>query len=161
MFPIVSWLLAIPVLGFLTGARSMTPIAVCCFFAFRHHLYLRDTWAAWAAHPVTVIVFALAAFGEYIGDTLPSCPNRTAIFPLLARVAFGGLVGALCATGLHGSAPEGIILGAISALVGTFATYRTRRYFAQTKGFPDLYVALTEDLVTLGLSILMLGIITG
>ncbi len=161
MFPMFAWILAIPVLGFLTGARSMTPIAVVCFFAWRHHLPLHDTWASWARHPVTVIVFAVLAFGEYIGDKLPSTPNRTALFPLLARIAFGGLVGALCATGLHGSAPEGIIFGACGALVGTFATYQIRRYFTQTQGHPDLYVALAEDVIVLAGSIFMLGIVTG
>ena len=161
MLPMFSWLLAIPVLGFLTGARSMTPIALVCFFAYRRHLWLHDTWAAWAYHPVTVIVFGVLAVGELVGDKLPMTPSRTSAFPLIARIAFGGLVGALCATGLHGSAPEGILFGAVSALAGTFVTYHIRKHLVEKSGFKDLYVALTEDVIVVGLSILMLGIVTG
>lgn len=161
MLPMFAWLLAIPVLGFLTGARSMTPIALVCFFAYRKHLWLHDTWAQWADHPVSVIVFGLLAVGELFGDKLPMTPNRTAIFPLVARIAFGGLVGALCATALQGSAPEGITFGAVSAFAGTFVTYHIRKHLVEQNGFKDLYVALTEDVVVIGVSVLMLGIVTG
>ena len=161
MFPMFSWLLAIPALGFLTGARSMTPIALVCFFAWRKHLWLHDTWAAWACHPASVIVFGLLAVGELIGDKLPKTPKRTDIFPLVARIGFGGLVGALCATGLQGPAIEGILLGAVSAVAGTYVTYNIRKHLVQQMGFKDLYVALVEDTVVIGLSVLMLGIITG
>ena len=161
MLPMFSWLLAIPVLGSFTGARSMTPIALCCFFAYRKHLWLHDTWAAWADHPVSVIVFAVLAVGELFGDKLPKTPNRTAIFPLVARICFGGLVGALCATGLHGSAPEGILFGAVGALAGTFVTFQIRKHLVEQSGFKDLYVALAEDAIVIFGSVLMLGIITG
>ena len=161
MLPMFSWLLAIPALGFFTGARSMTPIALVCFFAWRKHLWVHDTWAAWASHPVSVTVFGLLAVGELFGDKLPGTPNRTAVFPLVARIAFGGLVGALCATGLHGSAPEGIFFGAVSAFAGTFVTYHIRKHLVEQQGFEDMYVALAEDVVVVGGSVLMLGIITG
>ena len=161
MFPLFSWLIAIPVLGFLTGARSMTPIALVCFFAYRKHLWLHDTWAAWAYHPASVIVFGLLAVGELVGDKLPHTPNRTQVFPLVARIAFGGLVGALCATGLGDSAIEGIAFGAVAAFAGTFVTFHIRKYLVENRGFKDLYVAITEDIVVIGLSVLMLGIVTG
>ena len=161
MMPMFSWLIAIPVLGFLTGARSMTPIAILCFFAWRGHLNVVDTWANWARHPVSVIVFAALALGEFVGDKLPMTPNRTALFPLLARIAFGGLVGAMAATGLNGSAPEGIFLGAVSALVGTFVTYQIRNLLVCKQGFKDFNVAIVEDLVVVGVAVLMVGIVTG
>ena len=103
-YAMLAWLIAIPVLGAMTGLRSMTPIAVLCWFAYRGHLPLAGTWGQWAGRPVSVIVFAVLAVGELIGDKLPMTPNRTAAFPLFARICFGGLVGALASTGLHGSA---------------------------------------------------------
>ena len=160
MFPMFAWLLAIPTLGFLTGARSMAPMAVVCLFAYRKHLGLHDTWAAWAYHPVTVIVFTVLAVGELIVDKLPKTPNRTSAFALIARVCFGGLIGAICATGLQGSAPEGIFLGAIGALAGTFVTYQIRKLLVE-HGSKDLYVALVEDFLVIVLSFFMMGIITG
>jgi uncharacterized membrane protein len=157
----MSWLIAIPVLGFMTGCRSMSPMAILCFFAWRHHLWLGGTWGFWAMMPVTAIVFAVLAVGELIGDKLPMTPNRTAIFPLIARIAFGGLVGALAATGLHGPAPEGIFLGALSAFAGTFVGFHVRQWLVHEKGFPATVVALLEDFVVIGSSILAMGIITG
>ena len=159
--PILAWLIAIPVLGAMTGLRSMTPMAVLCFFAYRGDLDVSGTWAFWTAKPVTVLVFIVLALGEYIGDKLPMTPNRTAPFPLVARIAFGSLVGALAATGLHGSAVEGGFLGAISALAGTFLSFYLRRSMTKQRGLPDLPIALAEDLLALSLSFLAAGIVTG
>jgi uncharacterized membrane protein len=158
---ILAWLVAIPVLGFMTGARTMMPMAVCCYFAYRHHLWLVDTWAFWMMRPVTFYVFAALAVGEVIGDKLPQTPNRTAPMPLVARIAFGGLTGALAATFLQGEVVEGIFLGAGAALLGTFLTFHLRHRLTHQQGIRDLYVAIAEDCIVLGSSILALGIITG
>ena len=160
-YAMLAWLIAIPVLGAMTGLRSMTPIAVLCWFAYRGHLPLAGTWGQWAGRPVSVIVFAVLAVGELIGDKLPMTPNRTAVFPLVARVCFGGLVGALAATGLQGSAIEGIFLGAVSAVAGAFLGFNLRRDLVVKRVLPDLGVALVEDALAIGLSVLALGIVTG
>ena len=172
----LSWIFAIPLLGFLTGFRTLTPIAVLCWFAYAgqlglpaHHLPdsvihgtgVHGTWAFWAARPISAIIFSILAVGELIGDKLPMTPDRIAPFPLIARVCFGGLVGALAATGLHGSAIEGAFLGSISALAGAFVGFYCRRALTQEQGFPDLAVAIGEDVITISLSILAMGIITG
>ncbi len=159
--PILAWLIAIPVLGAMTGLRSMTPMAVLCFFAYRNNLDVSGTWAFWTAKPVTSIVFIVLALGEFIGDKLPMTPNRTALFPVIARIAFGCLVGALAATGLHGSAPEGGFLGGISAFAGTFVSFHLRRMLTKEKGFPDFPIALSEDALAVALSFLAVGIVTG
>ncbi len=158
---VLSWMVAIPLLGGLTGLRTMTPMALLCWFAYAGHMEIRHSWAFWAAQPVTVIVFAVLAVGELIGDKLPQTPNRTAPFPLLARIGFGGLVGAIAATSLHGAAIEGIILGAISALAGAFLGFHLRQHLVKNRQFKDLLVALVEDGLTIGLSVIALGIITG
>lgn len=160
MTPILAWLIGIPLLGALTGNRSMTPIAVLCWFAWAGHLGADSTWAFWASKPITVGVFTLFALGEYVGDKLPNTPNRTAIFPLLARIAFGGLCGALAATALHGSWIEGALLGAISAAVGTFLGFQLRQYLVKTRGYKDLPVAIAEDLATILLAVFAMGLVT-
>ena len=96
----LTWLIAIPLLGFVTGMRAMTAMAVLCWFAYRGDLSLDGTWAFWAAKLVTAIIFTVLALGELVVDKLPKTPNRTAPGPLLARVIFGGLVGAIVAAGL-------------------------------------------------------------
>ena len=91
----MSWLLAIPLLGFATGLRSLTPIAVLCWFGYLARLPVHYSWAHWSTTLVSVIVFTVLALGEYIGDKLPKTPARTAPFSLAVRVVFGGLVGAI------------------------------------------------------------------
>ena len=158
---VMSWLLAIPVLGVCTGLRSMTPMALICWYARLGYLPVRGTWAFWVAHPVSVGVFTALAVGEYIGDKLPKTPSRTAPFPLIARLCFGGLVGALVATGLRGSVLEGIILGVIGAVIGTFGGYHIRHHLTSVSGWSDVRVALIEDGLALVLAFFALGVATG
>jgi uncharacterized membrane protein len=160
MTPILAWLVGIPLLGALTGNRTMTPIAVVCWFAWAGHLGADQTWAFWAARPISAIIFTVLALGEFIGDKLPKTPNRTALFPLVGRIGFGGLCGALGATALTGSAIEGALLGGISAQAGTYLGYNLRKYLVKTAGWKDLYVALAEDVTTVALAVLAMGIIT-
>src|SRR5271168_5554507 len=142
---IMTWLIAIPLLGVVTGMRSMTAVAVLCWFAYRGDLSLDDTWASWAAKLVTAIIFTVLALGEYVGDKLPKTPNRTAPALLLARVVLGGLVGAIVAAGLNGSEVEGVILGVGGVLIGTFGGFLIRREIVLRLGCKDWPVALAED----------------
>src|SRR5215471_7303500 len=100
---ILTWLIAVPLLGLVSGMRSMTAMAVLCWFAYRGDLSLDGTWASWAGRLVTAIVFTVFALGELIADKLPKTPNRTALGPLLGRVVMGGLVVAIVTAGLNGS----------------------------------------------------------
>lgn len=157
----LAWIVAIPLLGGLTGLRTMTPMAILCWFSYAGHLAIHRSWPFWTAKLVTAVIFTVLAAGELIGDKLPSCPDRTSPGALGARVIFGGLVGAICATGLHGSALEGILLGSLSAIAGTFLGFHIRKHLVQVNGFKDLYVALVEDALAIGLSIIAMGIVTG
>jgi uncharacterized membrane protein len=157
----MSWMFAIPMLGFATGLRTMTPMAILCWFAYLHHLPIRHSWAFWAANLITAIVFSVMALGEYVGDKLPNTPNRISAFPLIARLCFGGLVGGIAATGLRGSLVEGVLLGAIGALAGSFIGYQLRTGLRNHFQCKDAPIAITEDVVAVVLSVLAMGIVTG
>jgi uncharacterized membrane protein len=158
---VMTWVLAIPLLGAMTGLRTMTPIALLCLFSYQGHLDVDGTWAAWTGMKVSVIIFCVLALGELVGDKLPMTPNRISAFPLAARVIFGGTVGALAATSVHGYETEGILLGAFSALVGAFLGFYVRRHLTESSGLPKFAVALAEDALAIGISVWALGIITG
>jgi uncharacterized membrane protein len=158
---IMTWLIAIPLLGVVTGMRTMTAMAALCWFAYRGDLPLDDTWAFWAGKLVTAIIFSVLALGEYFVDKLPKTPNRTAPPLLLARVLMGGLVGAIVASGLNGSEFEGIILGVGGALIGTFGGYLVRREIVLRLGSKDWPVALTEDASAILCAVLAMGVVTG
>jgi uncharacterized membrane protein len=156
----MTWLIAIPLLGLVTGLRTMTAMAVLCWFAYAGQLSVEDSWAGWSAKLLTAIIFTALAVGEYVGDKLPKTPNRTSPFPLIARLVFAGLVGAIVAAGLNGSGVEGVILCVLGALIGAFAGILIRREIVLKLRCKDWPVALVEDLSALLGAILAMGIIT-
>lgn len=158
---IMTWLIAIPLLGVVTGMRSMTAMAVLCWFAYRGDLPLDGTWASWAAKLLTAIIFTVLALAEYVADKLPKTPNRSAPGPLLMRVLMGGLVAAIVAAGLDGSGVEAVILGVGGALIGTFGGFLVRREIVMRLGCKDWPVGLVEDFSAIICAILAMGVVTG
>ena len=73
---ILTWLIAVPLLGLVTGMRSMTAMAVLCWFAYRGDLSLDGTWASWAGKLVTAIIFTVLALGEFVADKLPKAQTE-------------------------------------------------------------------------------------
>jgi uncharacterized membrane protein len=142
----------IGLLGIVTGMRTMTGIAVVCWMAYLGYLPVQGTWAFWTAKLASVIVFTLLALGEYVGDTLPRTPNRTSLFPALARLSFAILVGLVIATVLDEPLAGGVVLGAVGALIGTYGGYRARMFGARVVG-RDLPVALFESALAVGLAV--------
>jgi uncharacterized membrane protein len=140
-------------LGIATGMRTMTGIAVVCWAAYFGWLPVQGTWAFWTAKLVSVIVFTVFALGEYVVDTLPTTPSRTAPFPLTARLSFGILVCVVMATVLVQPKAGGVILGVLGALIGAYGGRRVRALGARLVG-RDLPVALVESGLALGLSVL-------
>jgi uncharacterized membrane protein len=142
------WLIG---LGIATGMRTMTPMAVVCWCAYLG-LLPQTGWSFWAGNLITVIVFTLLALGEYVGDTLPMTPNRTAPGPLAARIVFGGLTGALVAHATMPPVAGGVVFGVIGALIGAFGGIRIRLWVSRRVG-RDLPVALTESAIALALAL--------
>ncbi len=161
----MSWLVAIPLLGVANGMRTMTPIAVLCWYAYAGYLPVGGagggkTWAFWTAKLVTAIVFTVLALGEYAGDKLPKTPSRTSPGPLIARLLFGGLVAAIVAVALNGSGLEAVLLSEGGVLIGAFGGFHVRRALAERAG-KDWPVAVIEDLCAIGFSVFAMGIVTG
>ena|ERR1700722_8492477 len=158
---VMSWILAIPLLGAVTGLRSMMSMAVLCWYVYTGHLVLDGSWDAWATKLPTAILFTVLAVGELIADKLPRTPNRTSPGPLLVRIVMGGLVGALVADGLNGPGFEGVFLGVVGALVGAFGGFLIRREIVERGNGSDWPVAVVEDAIAIGCAVLAMGIITG
>lgn len=157
----ITWLIAIPLLGLATGLRTFTPMAVLCWFAYGGYLPIGGTWAGWTAKLATAIIFTVLAIGELIADKLPRTPNRTAPGPLIARLLVGGLVSAIVATALEGSSVEAVILGLAGVLIGAFAGFLIRREIVVQRGNKDWPVAIVEDISAIAFAIFAMGVITG
>ena len=157
---VVTWLLAIPLLGLSTGLRSMTPIAVLCWYANVGALSVDGTWAHWIGKPFVAILFTVFAVGELVADKLPKTPNRIAIGPLTVRLIFGGLVGAIAAASLKGPGLEGVVLSVIGTVIGAFSGYMVRRDLVASLDCADWKIAVPEDIIAITAALFAAHVIT-
>lgn len=158
---VIAWLIALPLLGTVAGLRTMTPIAILCWFAYLGKLPLDGGWDAWAAKLPAAIIFTVLAVGELIADKYPWIPARVSLGPAITRLLIGGLIGAIVADGLNGPGLEGVILGVLGAMVGTYGGFLVRRDLVQKLGFKDWQIALLEDLFAITSAVLAMGVVTG
>jgi uncharacterized membrane protein len=151
---IVNYILAFAFgIGFAAGLRALTPPAVVAWAAHLGWLNLSNTPLAFMGSIITLVIFSILAVFELIGDVRPSTPKRTAPVPLIARILMGGLCGACLSAAAHQSLVIGAILGAVGAIVGAFAGYEIRRRLVAALQIKDIFIALLEDLVTIGLAL--------
>ena len=139
-------------LGVVAGLRSFTPPAVVAWAAHLGWLNLHGSSLAFMGSIITAVIFSLLALLELFLDLQPSTPKRTSAFPLTARILTGGLSAAcFCAAG-NQSLVIGAILGAIGAVIGAFAGYEIRKRLVAGLKIKDIFIALLEDLVAVGLA---------
>jgi len=70
----------------------------------------------------------------------------------------GGVCGACLFVSAMHSLGVGATLGAVAAVFGAFAGYKTRKRLVSRFNFPDFFVALTEDLIAISLALLCLAV---
>ncbi|MBI5547449.1 MAG: DUF1990 family protein, partial [Deltaproteobacteria bacterium] len=127
------------------GGRSLlAPALLARAFSRAPHPPRRGA-ARWLASRSMARVLAALSLGELILDLLPGVPSRKAPAPLVGRVATGGLVGyAVAAQGRRRKwGPS--ILGAASAMAGTFAFAAFRDRLGRR--LPGAAAGLVEDVL--------------
>jgi len=158
---VLSWIMAIPLLGFITGLRMMTPVTVLCWFAWLGYLPVDGTWAFWVGKLPTAVIFTLLAAIEFYVDKRARPSNRVTPWFLAARLIIAGLIGAIVAAALNGAGFEGVFLTVACALAGASCTHLLRREVVQWTGTKNWHIAVVEDVFAVGCAILAMGIITG
>ena len=138
--------------GVAAGLRSLTPPAVVAWAAHLGWLNLNNSPLAFMGSIITVVIFSILALFELFVDLQPSTPKRTAPVPLGARILMGGLCGACICAASNQSLIIGAILGAIGGVIGAFAGYEIRRRLVAALHIKDIFIALLEDLVAIGLA---------
>lgn len=141
-------------IGVVAGLRSLAPPAVVAWAAHLGWLNLSNSPLAFMGSTITVLIFSLLAVAELVGDLLPQTPKRTAPAPLAARILMGGLCGACLCAASNQSLFIGAILGAVGAVLGAFTGYEIRRRLVSALNIKDIFIALLEDLVTIGFAFL-------
>jgi uncharacterized membrane protein len=139
-------------IGVVAGLRAMTAPAVISWAAQLGLLNLHGSFLSFMGSTPAVAIFTLAALGEYVNDKLPKTPSRTATPSLIARLVMGGLAGACICASAGQSWFLGALLGAIGAMIGTFGGYQARTGLVKALKVKDLYIALLEDVVSIGLA---------
>ena len=138
--------------GVAAGLRSLTPPAVVAWAAHLGWLNLNNSPLAFMGSIIAAIIFSLLALFELFLDLQPSTPKRTAPVPLVARILTGGLCGACLYAAGNQLLIIGAILGAVGGVIGAFAGYEIRRRLVAALHVQDIFVALLEDLVAIGLA---------
>jgi len=136
-------------IGFFAGLRSLTAPATTAWAAHLGWLKLVRPLSFIGSIP-SIVIFTVLAGVELVVDKLPNTPNRTSPPALIARILTGGLTGACISMSGGQGVYLGAGLGAVGGIVGSFAGYRARSGLVKTLGAPDIYIAIVEDLVTVG-----------
>jgi len=128
-------------LGFVAGLRSMMPAA----------LLVRTSEQP---SPALQGLTDFLAAGELIGDKLPMTPSRLSSGPLIGRIVFGAVAGALVSRRFNQALLDGAICGALGAVAGSIVGYAYRTLVSQGLNLPDFVGAIVEDgtAITIGLN---------
>ena len=139
-------------LGFAAGLRAFTPPAVVAWAAHFGWLNFNNSPLAFMGSIITAAIFSILALFELFLDLQPTTSKRTAPFPLTARILTGGLCGACLCAASNQSLIIGAILGGVGGIIGAFAGYEIRRRLVSALNIKDIFIALLEDVVTIGLA---------
>jgi uncharacterized membrane protein len=142
-------------IGIVAGLRSLTAPAVVAWAAHLGWINLHGSILAFMGSVWAVSLFTLLALVELVTDQLPSTPSRTTAVPLTARIIMGLLTGGCLAVAGGASLWLGALIGAVGAIVGAFGGYRARVGLVRALRVPDFAVAIPEDLVAIGLGLLL------
>jgi uncharacterized membrane protein len=145
-------------IGIVAGLRSLTAPAAVSWAAYLGWLNLQGTPLAFMGSSAAVAIFSLLALGEYVADLLPNTPNRTAPLPLVARILMGGLSGACLCASADQSLVAGALVGGIGSVIGAFAGYQARTGLVRRLKVKDIFIAIPEDLVAIGLAYLLVSL---
>ena len=154
MSPSLAVLLAFGI-GVVAGLRCMTAPAVVAWAAHMGVLHLGGSHLAFMGSAWAVGLFTLGALGEFVADQLPSTPPRTQAVGLIARIITGSLCGACFGASASASIAVAALAGAVGGIAGAFAGYHARVGLVRALKVKDLLVAIPEDLVAIGLGILL------
>ncbi|HWC96840.1 MAG TPA: DUF4126 family protein [Candidatus Sulfopaludibacter sp.] len=146
-------------IGVMDGLRSMNAPAVVAWAAHLHWIDLDGTPLAFMGSTVAVAIFTVMAVVELVADQLPNTPARTKPPGLIARIVLGALCGACLAVAARETLAIGACLGAAGGVIGAFGGYEVRTRTVKALGVRDLFVALAEDAVAIGGSILIVSLV--
>ncbi len=144
-------------LGALTGLRTFTPIAVLVWMLRLHHVFILGSKFYFLHNLTPIVILTILAVGELIADKLPSMPSRLRPPGLLGRLIFGAICGVISGQTWGASWEVSAVAGLLGAILGAVAGYEIRKGWVHSLHWHDLPVALIEDVIAIGGSILVVS----
>ena len=144
-------------IGVIAGLRAMTAPAVVAWAARLGWLSLAGTGLAFMGSTWAVVIFTVAAVGEFVTDQLPKTPPRTVPVQLVARIVSGGFSAACLSVAAGGSPLIGALVGGVGAVAGTYGGYHARVGLVHALHVPDRAIAVPEDLIAIGTGLLVVS----
>ncbi|MGC1781438.1 MAG: DUF4126 family protein [Acidobacteriaceae bacterium] len=144
-------------LGGLTGLRTFTPIALVAWTLHLHEMRLPGSPFHFLHSLPAVVILTLLAFGELIADKLPFTPSRLRLPGLIGRIVLGAICGIVAGQAWGANWEISGAIGLLGAIAGALLGYEIRKGWAHALHWHDLPVALIEDAIAIGGSILILS----
>ncbi|RZK34277.1 MAG: DUF4126 domain-containing protein [Hymenobacter sp.] len=144
-----------PALGFaaLAGSRATSGPAFLSQYLSQQALSpgLAGSPLRFLAKPGVATALKFLVAGEFVGDKLPSSPNRTVPQQLVVRAASGALVGATVYKAKGGSAVGGALVGVLGTVAATYLTFYLRKTISEKTHTNTSLIGAGEDALVLGL----------
>jgi uncharacterized membrane protein len=138
-------------IGFISGARSFTPLAAVSAAAWDGRLE-RDSGApALLAQPLVAAGVAGLALAELFGDKMKSAPDRIVPAGMIVRFVTGALAGAAMAPKRRRL--TGAAFGVLGATIGAHVTFNARVRAMNRWG--QTSTGVVEDALTVGGALLL------
>lgn len=144
-------------LGGLTGLRAFTPVTVLVWILHFHNLRFLGSPLYFLHKMPAIVILTILAVLELIVDKLPFTPSRLRLPGLIGRVIFGAVCGIVSGQAWGASWQTSLAAGLIGALLGAVIAYEVRKGWVHTLHWHDLPVALIEDVIAIGGSILVVS----
>lgn len=138
-------------LGLIAGLRASIAPAIASNYLSKHpDSNLSKSRLRFIQKPATAMITKVLGLAEMVADKAPAAPNRIIPPQIGARIASGALVGAVMFKANRQAAMEGMIVGGISALAATFASFYARKYLDKIPHVKDTMVGAFEDALAIG-----------
>lgn len=144
-------------LGGLTGLRAFLPLTVLVWMLHLAHVRILGSPLYFLHKWTPIIVLTILAVAELILDKLPFTPSRLRLPSLIGRVILGAISGVVCGQVWGASWQTSAAAGLVGALAGAWIGHEMRRHWVHGLDWHDLPVALIEDAVAIGGSILIIS----
>jgi uncharacterized membrane protein len=141
-------------IGILAGMRSASAPAIASYILSNHKSkILAKSHLGFLQSDVVAKGLKYMAIFEFIGDKLPSAPNRIKPVALVGRGISGALAGAGIFKATGGSAVNGALIGGAAAIASTFGSFFLRKATVKGTGIIDPIIGAIEDALVVGAGI--------